>query len=207
MEIGRVSKVYKTIEVTKSPKAVMNARLAPAIMVANIVYAAAAESVLTFFPLFGMDLGLSENKSLYLLTIIGLGTMMLVMPISWLADHISSIGLLISCTVLTMIGLLIMPWMVTIPLAAEIYAFVFGGVEGMIYALGVILVGQKFKGAMLATATTLFTACWGVGTIIGPLFVGVGMDLLGSHTMAWLILVFYLAFLPLLIVKRDKAIT
>lgn len=172
-------------------------RLAPTIMLANVVYAATAESVLTFFPLFGMSLGLSENDTLQLLTIVGLGTMILVMPISWLADRVNRMGLLLACVLFTMVGLLLMPWLVTVPVVAEVYAFLFGGVEGMIYALGVILVGQRFKGAMLATATTMFTACWGAGTVLGPLFTGIAMDVFGAGTMALVLFGFYAVFLPL----------
>jgi MFS family permease len=174
--------------------------LLPTVMLANVVYAAAAESVLTFFPLFGMALGLTEGYSLYLMTVLGLGTMILVLPISWLADRVDRFGLLLACVLLTMVGLLAMPWMVTRPLIAEVYAFVFGGVEGMIYALGVILVGQRFRGAMLATATTMFTACWGAGTVLGPLLVGIGMDRFGAEQMALLIVLFYALYLPLPVV-------
>jgi MFS family permease len=175
--------------------------LAPTIMVANVVYAASAESVLTFFPLFGMSLGLSETTTLGLLTVIGLGTMILVMPISWLADHVDRMGLLAVCVLLTMAGLLLMPWLIRIPVVAEVYAFLFGGVEGMIYALGVILVGQRFKGAMLAAATTMFTACWGAGTMLGPLLVGIGMDRFGTDQMAFIIFGFFALFLPMPIIS------
>jgi len=171
--------------------------LAPTVMIANMVYAASAESVLTFFPLFGMNLGLSQEATLGLLTIMGLGTMILVMPISWLADHVDRMGLLSVCVLLTMAGLALMPWLILIPVVAAIYAFLFGGVEGMIYALGVILVGQRFRGAMLAAATTMFTACWGAGTMLGPLLVGIGMDRFGSDRMALIIFAFFALFLPL----------
>ena len=172
-------------------------RLAPAIMIGNIVYAAAAESLLTFFPLFGMNLGLSEVRSLGLMTIVALGGMILVLPISWLADRVDRWALLIACVLGTAVCLLAMPLLVTVPVVAEVYAFVFGGVEGMIYALGVILVGERFKGAMLAAATTAFTACWGLGTVLGPLLVGAGMDRFGSDRMAWIVCVFFLLYLPL----------
>jgi MFS family permease len=175
--------------------------LAPTIMLANVVYAASAESLLTFFPLFGMSLDLSQNTTLGLLTITGLGTMVLVMPIGWLADHVDRMGLLVACVLLTMAGLALMPWLIQIPVVASIFAFCFGGVEGMIYALGVILVGQRFRGAMLAAATTMFTACWGAGTMLGPLVVGIGMDRFGDDRMALIILGLFALFLPLPIVS------
>lgn len=179
--------------------------LAPTIMIANVVYAAGAESILTFFPIFGMSLGLSENSTLALLTMIGLGSMVLVMPASWLADHVDRMGLLAVCVLLTIAGLALMPWLIRIPVAANVYAFVFGGVEGMIYALGVILVGQQFRGAMLAAATTMFTACWGAGTMLGPLLVGIGMDRFGEETMAFIILSFFALFLPMPVISYLRS--
>lgn len=179
--------------------------LAPTIMVANVVYAAGAESVLTFFPLFGMSLGLTENSTLGLLTIIGLGGMVLVMPISWLADHVDRMGLMVVCVLLTMAGLLLMPLLIRIPVVAEVYAFLFGGVEGMIYALGVILVGHRFRGAMLAAATTMFTACWGAGTMLGPLLVGIGMDHFGAGQMAYIIFAFFALFLPMPVISYLRS--
>lgn len=171
--------------------------LAPTIMLANVVYAAAAESLMTFFPLFGIGLGISENFALGLLTVMGLGTMVLVMPLSWLADHVDRMGMLTACVLLTMAGLLLMPWAVREGALAGGYAFLFGGVEGMIYTLGVILVGERFKGALLAAATTLFTACWGAGTVIGPLLVGLGMDRFGGERMPLIILALFALYLPL----------
>jgi MFS family permease len=174
-------------------------------MVANVVYAAGAESMLTFFPIFGMNLGLTESVSLWLLTAVGLGGMILVMPISWLADHVDRMGLMALCVFLTMIALLLMPWLIRIPWVADVYAFVFGGVEGMIYALGVIMVGQRFRGAMLATATTLFTACWGAGTLLGPLLVGIGMDWFGAEYMPILVFGFFALFLPMPVASYFNA--
>jgi MFS family permease len=106
-------------------------------------------------------------------------------------------GLLAACVVLTMLGLALMPWLIRIPWISGAYAFLFGGIEGMIYALGVILVGQRFSGAMLAAATTMFTACWGAGTLLGPLLVGIGMDGLGAGWMPFIVLAMFAVFLPL----------
>jgi MFS family permease len=174
--------------------------LAPTIMLINVVYAASAESMLTFFPIFGISLGLSENFALGLMTIMGIGAMILTLPISWLADHVDRMGLLVACIMLTMLGLFFMPQLIQQPLVAGVYAFLFGGVEGMIYVLGVILVGERFKGGTLAAATTMFTACWGAGTVVGPLLVGVGMDRYGVNYMAYIIFLLFVIFLPLPVV-------
>ena len=171
--------------------------LAPTIMLINVVYAASAESMITFFPIFGISMGLSENFALGLMTIMGMGAMILTMPISWLADHVDRMSLLVVCLLLTMLGLFFMPQLIQQPLIAGVFAFLFGGVEGMIYVLGLILVGERFKGGALAAATTMFTACWGAGTVVGPLLVGMGMDRYGTNYMAFIIFLFFVIFLPL----------
>lgn len=182
-------------------------RLAPAVMLANVAYAAAAESMLTFFPLFSISLGLHEHFALGLMTVMGLGTMILVMPLGWLADHVHRMGMLAGCVLLSMVGLAVMPWAIRADWLAGPYAFVFGGFEGMIYTLGVVLVGERFRGALLAAATTLFTACWGAGTVIGPLLVGVGMDRFGSDRMALIILLMFAVYLPLPLVSWYRTRT
>jgi len=171
--------------------------LAPTIMLANLVYAASAESMVTFFPLFGMQVGISEHFALWLMTMIGVGSMVLILPLGWLADHVNRMGLLVVCIMLTMAGLLAMPHVLLQPFLAQLFAFFFGGVEGMIYALGVILIGERFKGGMLAAASTTFTACWAAGTVIGPFLVGAGMDRFGADRMLLIIFCFFAAYLPL----------
>lgn len=171
--------------------------LAPAIMLANVVYAASAESIMTFFPLFGMHLGASEEFALSLMTVLGAGSMLLILPLSWLADRVDRMGLLVVCILLTMAGLLAMPQMLEPGIAAVVFFFLLGGTEGMIYALGVMLVGQRFRGAQLAAASTTFTVCWSVGTVLGPLIVGAGMDRFGVARMPWILFAFFAAYLAL----------
>lgn len=172
--------------------------LAPVIMLANVTYAAVVESLITFFPLYGMHLGMSQEFSLGLMTIMGLGSMILVLPLSWVADHVNRMAMLIIVLMATMSCLLAFPYVLRMePGLIYVFFFAFGGVEGMIYTLGVVLIGDRFKGAQLAAATTAFTACWGAGTIIGPLLVGIGMDVFGNGSMALIIFTLFALYLPL----------
>jgi len=116
-------------------------RIVPHIMLLNLTYAAAVEAFIAFFPLFGIHIGLGEARSLSLLTTFALGGVFLQMPLGWLADHMSRTTLLLACVLLTMVGFMAMPEMIGSPVAGPVFAFSLGGIEGMIYALGVILLG------------------------------------------------------------------
>ena len=84
------------------------------------------------------------------------------------------------------------------------FAFALGGVEGMIYTLGMILLGQRFRGAELAAASVLYTGMWGVGTMLGPAMVGAGMDIFGDTSMSYLIAAVYVIYMPVFFLARGK---
>jgi MFS family permease len=179
---------------------------APVIMLANVAYAAVAESMITFFPIFGMHVGLEQTHALWLMTITAIGSMICVLPLGWLADHVDRLGLMIACVLLTMAGFALMPMVLDAAGGAmAAYMFLFGGVEGMIYPLAVILMGQHYRGMALARASSVFTACWGAGTVIGPFLTGVGMDRLGAEWMVAVLIVFLALYLPFPVRARMTA--
>ena len=179
-------------------------RLVPHILLLNLAYAAALESFIAFFPLFGLDVGLGTTRSLALLTVFAIGGVVLQLPLGWLADHMDRGRLLLACLTATLAGFLVFPWLVTGGVAGTVFVFALGGVEGMIYALGIILLGQTFRGARLATASVLYTAMWGLGMMLGPPLVGAGMDIFGDSRMPFMIAALYVVYLPAYFFGRHR---
>ena len=177
-------------------------RLVPHIMLLNLTYSAAMEAFIAFFPLFGIHIGLGEARSLSLLTVFALGGVVLQLPLGWLADHVNRQRLLLSVVVLTMVGFLILPRFIASSISGPLFLFSLGGVEGMIYVMGVILLGQRFRGIELAAASVLYTGMWSVGTMLGPAIVGAGMDVLGNNSMPYLIAAIYGCYLPVYFFSR-----
>jgi MFS family permease len=177
-------------------------RLVPHIMLLNLTYAAAVEAFIAFFPLFGIHIGLGEARALSLLTTFALGGVVLQLPLGWLADHMQRDRMLLLCLIATIAGFLLLPELVSLSVGGPIFAFALGGAEGMIYALGVILLGQRFRGAELAAASVLYTGMWGAGTMLGPVIVGAGMDILDDHAVPYLIAAIYIVYLPVYFITR-----
>jgi len=177
-------------------------KIVPHIMLLNLAYAAAVEAFIAFFPLFGIHIGLGEARSLSLLTTFALGGVVLQLPLGWLADRMHRQKLLLVCLLITTAGFVILPEVASRSVAGPMFAFALGGAEGMIYALGVILLGQRFRGAELAAASVLYTGMWGAGTMLGPAIVGAGMDILGNNSMPYLIAAIYVVYLPVYFLTR-----
>jgi len=182
-------------------------RLVPHIMILNLIYAAAIEAFIAFFPLFGIHIGLGEARSLSLLTVFAFGGVVLQLPLGWLADHVHRQRLLLSCILLTVTGFILLPKFIALAVSGPMLTFALGGVEGMIYAMGMILLGQRFRGTELASASVLFTGMWGVGTMFGPAIVGAGMDWLGADSFPYLIAAIFASYLPVYFFGRRRITT
>ncbi len=177
-------------------------RIVPYIMLLNFTFAAAIESFLAFFPLYGIHIGIGEAASLSLITVLALGGVLLQVPLGWLADHVDRHRMLLVCILLTMTGFACMSMFVSKPVIGPALLFGIGGSESMMYTLGIVLLGQRFRGAELAAASVLFTGMWAAGTMVGPLFVGAGMDLFGNASMPYLIAALYVAYLPFFLFRK-----
>lgn len=87
--------------------------------------------------------------------------------------------------------------------------FLVGGILGGFYTIGLVLLGEQFRGAELASATAVFSAMWGVGGVVGLPFAGAAMDLLPPHGLPIALVALFLAYLPFPIVgyvrrRRSK---
>ena len=171
-------------------------KIVPYIFLLIVAYAAAVEAYIAFFPLFGIHIGLGEARSLSLLTMFAVGGIVLQLPLGWLADHMNRHTLLLLCLVMTIAGFLALSRFISYTVGGPMFAFTLGGVEGMIYTLGMILLGQRFRGAELAAASVLYTGMWGAGTMLGPAIVGAGMDVFGDTSMPYLIAAIYVVYMP-----------
>ncbi|MHA1600914.1 MAG: MFS transporter [Alphaproteobacteria bacterium] len=152
-------------------------RLAPLVMMCCFVTAAADTTLVALLPLYGASVGLAPSKALYLLTVVGIGGIVLQYPFGWLADRMDRRRLTLIIAILMLACSLTMPWALPQAPYNLIFAFVFGGLIGALYTMGNILMGERFRGADLATASTLYAVMWSLATLAGPPAGGLGMDL------------------------------
>lgn len=148
------------------------------------------------FPVYGSRLGYSEGDAALLLTMIGLGNVLLQIPIGMLSDRIKDRRyLLLGCAIIGLVGMLFLPSIAHNWHFLAAVLFVWGGVVAALYTIGLAHLGSRLSGHELANANAAFVLCYGLGMVIGPQAIGIGMDAFGKEGFAWalaLLFVFYI---------------
>lgn len=178
--------------------------LAPTAMLANLTLAAADAAMLTFFPIYSIDLGLTEARALYLISAMGVGGIVFQPLIGWLADVVDRALLIALGALLMALAGLAMPAMLTAETWSWLMMFAVGGVLGGFYTVGLVMIGNRFTGAQLAGATAVFTSMWSLGGMIGLPIAGGAMEIAAPHGLPAAIIVIFLALLPIAAVEFAR---
>jgi MFS family permease len=173
-------------------------RLAPVPMLSNLVFAMVASSLMALLAVYGLRLDMAEDTSSRMVGWMGWGGVFMPLLIGYLADKMDRTLLLawfvglggVAALTLSLIDSM-GPWL------APAYLMVFGGLRAGHYGLAVMLVGERFRGADLPSATVVFGFMFGIGSVMGPSLSGLAIDIWDPHGLPVVIAIFYFIFLPL----------
>ena len=151
--------------------------VAPLLALACFVVAFKELATTSLMPVYGLRIGMSESSATLMLFFGAAGGALLQFPIGWAADHFNPRKVLVACALAGLAGAAVWPFVVGVPFLLWTTLFLWWGLFAGIYTVAMILAGQWFKGAELATAMAAFGVFWGVGAFVGPLLGGASMDL------------------------------
>jgi MFS family permease len=176
--------------------------LVPTATAAVLIYGAVETGGFALFPVYGTRIGHSEADTALLLSAIGLGNVLLQIPIGMVSDRMADRRLLLlACALVGLGGMLLLPVVQASWWAAATLLFVWGGVVAGLYTVGFAHLGARLSGADLAMADAAFVFCYGIGMLAGPQAIGVGMDALGPDGFAWTLALFFVLYIALLVVR------
>ena len=127
------------------------------------------------------------------------GELTLPLFVGWLADRYDKTRLMIYISCVSVIALAILPVIFDIPVIRFLFLFIIGGSIMSFYSLGLTLLGQEFKGKVLASANASFIFFISLGEILGPPVVGAAMDLFGNNAFGWFMALIGLIYLIIFI--------
>ena len=151
--------------------------VAPLLALACFVVAFKELATTSLMPVYGLRIGMSESSATLMLFFGAAGGALLQFPIGWAADHFNPRKVLVACALAGLVGAAVWPFVVGVPFLLWTTLFLWWGLFAGVYTVAMILAGQWFKGAELATAMAAFGVFWGVGAFVGPMAGGVSMDL------------------------------
>ncbi|MBN9550959.1 MAG: MFS transporter [Alphaproteobacteria bacterium] len=181
--------------------------LVPTATFAVLVFGAVETGGFALFPVYGSRIGYSEADAALLLTMIGLGNVLLQIPIGMISDRVSDRRyLLLACATVGLVGTAFMPFFAQNWHLMAALLFVWGGVVAAMYTIGLAHLGSQLSGHELASANAAFVLCYGVGMVIGPQAIGIGMDAFGPSGFGWSLAIFFAAYMLLVLVRLVRKI-
>jgi MFS family permease len=148
----------------------------PSAAAAGVAYGAIEACAGAFLTVYAVRLGAIETDATLLVAALGVGNMLLVPPLGWLADKVDRRWVLILCGIVGVIGASLLPLTNGAGWPGLILVFVWGGFIAGLYAVGLAHLGSNFKGGELAAANSAFAILYAIGTMAGPGLGGVAMD-------------------------------
>ena len=180
--------------------------LVPTASAAVLVFGAVETGGFALFPVYGARTGFSEADAALLLSMIGLGNVLLQVPLGMISDRMKDRRhLLLICAIVGLAGILALPlvehnWYIQ----ATLLIF-WGGVVAALYTIGLAHLGSRLSGHELASANAAFVFCYGLGMVLGPQAIGVGMDLFGNHGFGWAIALFFVFYIVLAVARLGSS--
>jgi MFS family permease len=172
--------------------------MVPTATAAVLVFGAVETGGFALFPVYGARIGYSEADAALLLTAVGLGNVLLQIPLGLVSDRMRDRRTLLAiCALVGLAGSLALPYAAGDWNLSAAILFVWGGVVAGLYTVGLAHLGSKLSGRDLASANAAFVFCYGVGMLIGPQAIGIGMDVAGPNGFAWTLALFFAAYLLL----------
>lgn len=164
------------------PRAILAmTRLAPAAILAGMVFGALETSTFAVLPVYGERLGLGVGAIGLLVATGALGALVMQIPIGHFADRVGRARTLR----LIALGALALPFTI-IAAGQTLFAlfplvFIYGGLASAFYTVGLALMGERAPIGALATANAAFIFAYGFGSLVGPPVAGFAMDAIDPY--------------------------
>jgi MFS family permease len=151
--------------------------VAPVLCFAILLFAWKEFAGSALLPVYGVIHGMEPATAAVMLTVLGLGGLVLTFPFGWLADKMDRYVLLLICGIGILAGSIALPFAINQGMVMWVLLFCWGGFFSGLYTVIMTIVGQRFRGMELVVANIAIGILWGVGSLTGPSITGVAMDI------------------------------
>jgi MFS family permease len=173
----------------------------PVATVAALIFGSIETGGFTLFPVYGLRIGFTEAFATMTIAIVAAGNIVSQVPIGLLSDRVNRPRLLLAIGLLGGAGALLLPLAAADTALFATLLFVWGGITGGLYTVGLAHLGSRFKGGDLVSANAAFVMLYSLGVVVGPPLVGAAIDLGGPHGFAAMLSAMLFAYALLVAVR------
>ncbi len=149
----------------------------PIIMLAGFVGGFFESGMASILPLHGLALGLSAATAALLVSCIGLGSALTMLPAGLLADRFEDQArgrrsVMLVCAAITLAAAALVPLVPHAPWLVWPIVFIWGGAGGSLYTMAMIDIGAREKGITLVNSTAVLVLTYTLGGLAASSFSG-----------------------------------
>ena len=153
----------------------------PIIMLAGFVGGFFETGVTSILPLYGLALGLSASAAAVMVSISGLGGVVLMIPAGIVADRFKDPAkgrrtLMVWSAAVMLLATLALPFVAQTPWLAWPVVFVWGGAGGTLYTMAMTDIGSREKGITLVNSTAVLVLTYTLGGLVASGISGALID-------------------------------
>ena len=178
--------------------------IAPTATLAAFMFGGAEQTGFSFFPVYGLQAGLSETLATLLVSAMVFGNVMFQIPLGLLADRVDRTAVLFGISLIGCIGMVVWPMLFaagTTLVPAFVVLFIWGGLTGGFYTVGLAQLGSRFQGSDLASANAMFVLLYAFGSMVVTPAAGASMQVFGTNGLPLFLAVMFGAYALLALVR------
>lgn len=167
----------------------------------SFAYGFSEATLVSLYPLYLLEQNYGIDRISYIFVLFIVGGLISTVPLSYLADRLGKIKVLIGSTIVVIVSLLGLS-LVQDRDIVPILTLIAGIGMSPIFPLSLALIGSRVTVNELSSGSALFTSTYGAGCTAGPILSAIVMTFLGDRSIFALMLILFCIFL--LNLSRDR---
>ncbi|WP_245590498.1 MFS transporter [Aneurinibacillus terranovensis] len=163
-------------------------------LIPSFLYGCMESSMNSNFPVYGLRMGLSEEAISLLLPAIGIGGLILQLPLGILSDRKGRKPVLMGAGFIGSLAFLAVPFMEDDVWKIFVLLLAAGGLVGSFYSLGLAYAADLLPKSILPAANVIASINFSIGSIVGPNLGGFGIQFVSPATMFYFLGAVFFAF-------------
>lgn len=149
---------------------------APLVMLASLLFGALETGAMGLLPVHALRNGYDAATGALFVSFVAFGNVLFQLPLGLLSDRVDRQKLILAIAIFGLVGALAATLLTQHYIVFCALLFVWGGIVGGLYMVGLAMLGARYTGADLASANTAYVMLYATGMMIGPPILGTTLD-------------------------------